>query len=177
MDNNTLRQVLMTDLNTLKRNIDAVSRDVLKTKYKKPYTKLCQGISTNATAYVKSITLSDIRIRKDYQNDVVPLIQNTIDNSGLLRQMSVVLFNKQDIVEFEKLTLVLKQQIQNALKPYYEKHMGLYMPVDNPPNSSKHPEPYCEVNGCIFKDGTWIPLEQVFDRFVIIPSKMKNMAA
>ena len=30
MDNNTLRQALMTDLNTLKRNIDAVSREVLK---------------------------------------------------------------------------------------------------------------------------------------------------
>lgn len=176
MDNNTLRQALMTDLNTLKRNIDAVSRDVLKTKYKKPYTKLCQGISTNATAYVKSITLSDIRIRKDYQNDIVPLIQNTIDNSGLLRQMSVVLFNKQDIVEFEKLTLELKQQIQNALKPYYEKHMGLYMPVDNSKNSSKNPEPYCEVNGCILKDGKWIPLEKTCDRFTILPKNQKCSA-
>ena len=177
MDNNTLRQVLMTDLNTLKRNIDAVSRDVLKTKYKKPYTKLCQGISTNATAYVKSITLSDIRIRKDYQNDVVPLIQNAIDNSGLLRQMSITLFYRQDIVEFEKLALILKQQIQTALKPFYEEHMGLYMPVDNSKNSSKNPEPYCEVNGCILKDGKWIPLEKTCDRFTILPKNQKCSAA
>ena len=177
MDNNTLRQALMTDLNTLKRNIDAVSREVLKSDYKKPYIKLCQNISTNATAYAKSITLSDMRIRKEYQNDVVPLIQNAIDNSSLLRQMSKTLFYRQDIVEFEKLALILKQQIQTALKPFYEEHMGLYMPVDNSKNSSKHPEPYCEVNGCIFKDGTWIPLEKVCDRFMIIPSEKKNMAA
>lgn len=174
MNNNTLRQSLMKDLNTLKRNIDAVSRDVLKTKYKKPYTKLCQGISTNATAYVKGIALSDIRIRKDYQNDVIPLIQNTIDNSGLLRQMSAVLFYKQDIVEFEKLTLELKQQIQNALKPYYEEHMGLYMAVGN---FTKLPEPYCEVNGCILKDGKWIPLEKTCDRFTILPKDQNYSAA
>ena len=177
MDNNTLRQTLMKDLNTLKRNLDAVSREVLKTKYKKPYTKLCQDISTNATAYVKSITLSDIRIRVDYQTEGVPLIQNTIDNSGLLRQMSKALFYRQDIAEFEKLALILKQQIQTALKPFYEEHMGLYMPVDNPKKSSKHPEPYCEVNGCILKDGIWIPLEKVCDRFMIIPNEKKGIAA
>lgn len=174
MDNNTLRQALMKDLNTLKRNIEAVSREVLKSDYKKPYKKLCQNISTNATAYAKSITLSDMRIRKEYQNDVVPLIQNAIDNSGLLRQMSKTLFYRQDIVEFEKLALILKQQIQTELKPFYEKHMGLYMAVGN---STKRPEPYCEVNGCIFKVGTWIPLEKVCDRFMIIPSEKKNMVA
>ena len=177
MDNNTLRQALMTDLNTLKRNIDAVSREVLKTKYKKPYTKLCQGISTNATAYVKGIVLSDVRIRKDYQNDVIPLIQDIIDNSGLLRQMSSALFIRQDITELEKLALILKQQIQTALKPFYEEHMGLYMPVDNSKNLSKHPEPYCEVNGCILIDGIWTPLEKVYDRFMIIPNEKKGIAA
>ena len=174
MDNNTLRQALMTDLNTLKRNIDAVSREVLKTKYKKPYTKLCQGISTNATAYVKGIALSDIRIRKDYQNDVIPLIQDIIDNSGLLRQMSSALFIRQDITELENLALELKQQIQNALRPFYEKHMGLYMAVGN---STKRPEPYCEVNGCILKDGIWIPLEKTCDRFTIFPKDQKHTAA
>ena len=118
MDNNALRQTLIKDLDTLRSNLNIVSREVLKTKYKKPYKKLCLNISTNATAYAKSIVLSDIRIRKDFQNDVVPIIQNTIDNSGLLRQMSKVLFYRQDIVEFEKLALELKLQIQNALKPF-----------------------------------------------------------
>ena len=177
MDNNTLRQTLMKDLDTLRSNLNIVSREVLKTKYKKPYKKLCQDISTNAAAYAKSITLSDIRIRKDFQNDVVPVIQNTIDNSRLLRQMSKVLFYRQDIVEFEKLALELKLQIQNALKPFYEKHMGLYMPVDNIKNPSISSKPYCEVNGCILKDGIWIPLERVYDKFVIVPNNNKRTVA
>lgn len=177
MDNNTLLQALIKDLDTLKRNLAAVSREVLKTKYKKPYTKLCQNISTNATAYVKSITLSDIRIREDFQQEAIPLIQNTIDNSGLLRQMSIALFCKQDIAELDKLALALRQQIHAALKPFYEDHMGLYMPVDNSRKPIKIPELYCEVNGCILRDGTWIPLEKVFDRFMIIPNEKKNTAA
>ena len=53
MDNNILRQALMKDLDTLKRNLKAVPREVLRTKYRKPYTKLCQDISANATAYVR----------------------------------------------------------------------------------------------------------------------------
>ena len=174
MDNNTLRQALMKDLNTLKRNIEAVSREVLKTKYKKPYTKLCQDISTNATAYAKCIALSDIRIRKDYQNDVVPLIQNTIDNSGLLHQMSAALFCKQDITEFEELASDLKIQVQEVLGPFYEKHMGLYMIVGNDSNVTK---PYCEVNGCILKNGIWIPLEKVYDEFMLIPNEKNHIAA
>ena len=177
MDHNTLRQVLIKDLNTLKRNLAAVPREVLKTKYRKPYTKLCQDISTNATAYVKHITLSDIRIRADYQNEGVPLIQNIIDNSGLLHKMSTALFRKQDIAELDQLALALKQQIQDTLKPFYENHMGLYMPVDSSKNPSKLPEPYCEVNGCILRDGIWIPLEKVCNRFMIIPNEKKNTAA
>lgn len=177
MDNNTLRQTLMKDLDTLKRNLNAVPREILKTKYRKPYTKLCQDISTNATAYVKGITLSDIRIRTDYQNDAVSLIQGTIDKSGLLRQMSSALFREQDITKLDRLAFELKQQIQNALKPFYEKHMGLYLPVDHTKNPLKHPKPYCEVNGCILKDGNWIPLEKICDRFMIIPNDRKNAAA
>lgn len=124
MDNNTLRQALIKDLDTLKRNLNAVPREVLKTKYRKPYTKLCQDISKNATAYVKNITLSDIRIRIDYQTECVPLIQNTIDNSGLLRQMSAALYYRQDIAELDKLALELKQHIHAALKPFYENHLS-----------------------------------------------------
>lgn len=177
MDHNTLRQSLIKDLDTLKRNLAAVPREVLKTKYRKPYTKLCQDISTNATAYVKHITLSDIRIRADYQNEGIPLIQNTIDHSGILHQMSAALFRKQDIAELDKLSLALKQQIQDALKPFYEAHMGLYISLESLKNPAVPPEPYCEVNGCILKDGIWVPLEKICDRFILIPNEQKNIAA
>lgn len=177
MDNNTLRQVLIKDLDTLKRNLNAVPREILKTKYRKPYAKLCQDISTNATAYVKNITLSDIRIRVDYQNECIPLIQNIVDNSGLLKKMSTALFTNQDITEFDKLALELKQQIQNVLKPFYDNHMGLYVAIDSAPDLPKLPKPYCEVNGCILKDGVWVPLEKFYDRFILIPNEQKNIAA
>ncbi len=175
MEQNDLRTVLADKLNTLKCNLDFVPREVLKTKYKGGYDKLCGEISSYATAYVKTAVLSDIRIHTDFQRELVPLIQETIDRSGLLRQMSSALFGRQDLAELDRLALELKHRIQNVLEPICRRHMGIYVSMGSPQRSPQ-PLPYCRVNGCLLVNGTWIPVEQTGDKLLIIFSGEQTAA-
>lgn len=159
MEKNELRQTLAVHLETLKRNLDAVPLETLKTKYKKPFDRLCQDIAQAATAYVKSITLRDIRIRKDFFEETRPLIENAIQQSGLLKQISAAAFHRQDLAEIDALALELKNQIDNALKPFYDNHLLLYLTPECFADPPKPPEIYNEASGCISRDGVWIPWE------------------
>ena len=69
MENTELRKALEEYLDLLKRNLAVASLETLKTKYKKPFDELRQNISTTATAYVKQVTLDNIRIRADFMAD------------------------------------------------------------------------------------------------------------
>lgn len=48
-----LREELEKHLDTLRRNLEVVPMDVLKTKYKKPYQELKESICKAATAYAQ----------------------------------------------------------------------------------------------------------------------------
>ena len=51
MERDELRTTLVNHLETLRRNLQVVSMEVLKTKYKKPFDALRQDICKAATAY------------------------------------------------------------------------------------------------------------------------------
>lgn len=159
METDDLRNTLMTHLNTLSRNLAVVSREELKTRYRKPYYALLHDISAAASAYVKEIALADLRIRKEYLQEAVPVINNAIQASGLLKQISESAYRRQDIQEIEQLALTLKKQIEDALIPFYEKHMGLYLSDKCFSATPQAPLLYNHVNGCVMQDGKWIPLE------------------
>lgn len=159
METDVLRNTLLTHLNTLSRNLAVVSREVLRTQYRKPYYVLVKEISTSASAYVKEIALSDLRIRKEYLQEAVPVINNAIQASGLLKQISAAAYKRQDIQEIEQLALALKKQIEDALIPFYEKHMGLYLSDECFSATPQAPLLYNHVSGCVMQDGKWIPLE------------------
>ena len=159
MDKNELRTVLEGHLDTLKRNLAVVSREELKTKYRKPFEELQHNISATATAYVKQATLKNLRIRSDYLDETLPIIQSTIDQSGLLRQISEAAFRRQDMDEVDRLALDLKDRISLALAPFYESHIRLYM-KKTPPGMQPPPAGfYNEATGCIWRDGAWVPME------------------
>lgn len=159
MEKKELRQTLAVHLETLKRNLEAVPLETLKTKYKKPFDKLRQDISLTTSAYVKEITLKDIRIRKDFFEEALPLIENAIQQSGLLKQISAAAFRRQDLAEIDSLAMELKKQIGNALKPFYDNHLCLYLTQECFADPPKPPEIYNEASGCICRNGTWIPWE------------------
>ncbi len=160
METDILRNTLMTHLDTLRRNLAVVSREELRTRYRKPYYALVHDISAAAAAYVKEIALADLRIRKEYLPEVAPVINNAIQASGLLKQISAAAYRRQDIQEIEQLALALKKQIGDALAPFYEKHMGLYLSDECFDPTPQAPLLYNHVNGCIMQDGKWIPLEK-----------------
>ena len=177
MNNSELRKTLEEHLDLLKRNLAVASLEVLKTKYKKPFDELRHNIKSTATAYVKQITLENIRIRADFMDEAQPLIQETIDQSGILKQISAAAFKRQDIEEIDQLALTLKEQIRQALIPFYDKHICLYLDEEcfgNPPNAPKF---YNEASGCMWKNDTWIPAE-VEKGVILLPAqKMPRTAA
>ena len=154
-----LREELSKLLSTLKHNREKVSLDVLKTKYKKGYDTLCAGIRRSASDYARQTALCGIRIHKDYLDEAVSIINDTIAGSGILKQLSRAAFSHQDIEEFESLALTLRERILNGLESLYAKHLGLYITPECLENPDVLPLIYCRANHCIWQDGKWIPLE------------------
>ena len=116
METTTLRNTLITHLDTLRRNLAVVSREELKTRYRKPYDALVQDISDSASAYVKQIALADLCIRQECLPEILPVISNVVQSSGLLKQISAAAYRRQDIREIDQLALTLKKQIEDALR-------------------------------------------------------------
>lgn len=159
MDTESLRKLLADYLDTLRRNLEAVPRHVLKTTYKKPYDALCRDISLTASAYVVRKALNGIRIRKELAAEAGQLITTAIRQSGLNRQISAAAFKRQDISEIDSLAPALRTLAMNALTPLYNRHRGLYISSECLTNPSSHaPELYNDANGCVLRDNKWIPL-------------------
>lgn len=148
-------------LQTLKNNRDKVPLQVLKSKYKTGYDALCKKISHTASEYAKQVSLHDIRIHKDYLEEGVSIINQSIEASGLLKELSKAAFLRQDITEFTSLAEKLRGIILESLDPFYGKHTGLYLTAECLENPEILPEIYCLANGCIWRDGQWIPLERI----------------
>lgn len=161
MSDEELRAELAKHLDTLRRNLEVVSVSVLKTKYRKPYEVLCQDICKAATAYTKQIALQGFRIRKEYFPLALPIIQSAIDQSGLLKLISIAAFRNQNIQEIDKLAVSLRNHIQASLEPFYTPYLYLYVTEECFCDPPKKPEIYNYANGCIWVDGVWTPFDDV----------------
>lgn len=147
-------------LNTLKTNRDKVPLNILKTKYKKGYEELRRNIRNTTTEYVKQVALHGIRIHKDYVDECIAIIDKSLQESELLKEISKAAFCKQSITEITTLALKLRKTILEALDPFYGRHTFLYITPECLEEPDKLPEFYCFANRCIWKDGQWIPFEQ-----------------
>lgn len=176
MESTELRKTLENYLNLLKRNLAVVSLEVLKTRYKKPFDELRQNISSTTTNYVKQITLENIRIHTDFMDEAQPLIQSVIDQSDILKQISAAAFKRQDIAEIDQLALTLKEQIYQALIPFYDRHICLYLDDECFGNPPKAPKFYNVASGCMWKNNTWIPTE-VEKGVILLPAQDKPRTA
>lgn len=61
MERDELRTTLVNHLETLRRNLQVVSMEVLKTKYKKPFDVLRQDICKAATAYTRFLVFDGMQ--------------------------------------------------------------------------------------------------------------------
>lgn len=159
MEREKMRALLVTHLDTLRRNLEVVPIEVLKTKYEKPYKALAKDICTAASEYTRELALSGLRLKTSYFNDAKTYIDTAIQNTTKLKEISQAAFKRQDIEEIEKLALELRQEILDALHPFFLQHLCLYLAADCFEIPGKMPELYNDVNGCIWKDGAWLPFD------------------
>lgn len=166
-DSQLLREELKQLLLKLKRNRDKVPLEVLKTKYKAGYQALCRSISQNASDYLKQITLSGFRVRKEYADEVIAAVNQAIADSGILRQLSKAAFAEQDINKFDALAGQLKELIGKSMEALYTKHLALYITPEclqsmtgtSADQPAALPYIYCLVNDCILEGENWVPVE------------------
>ena len=178
MERDELRTTLVNHLETLRRNLQIVSMEVLKTKYKKPFDALRQDICKAATAYTRFLVFDGMRINHKNVDEAVPYIDTAVKQTKRLKQISDAAFQRQDIDEIESLALALRKEIEAALQPFYMGHMCLYVTpecFDDPP---KTPEVYNDATACVWRDGTWQLLEDTSKGFLLfVQSKSKEEAA
>lgn len=168
MERDELRTTLVNHLETLRRNLQVVSMEVLKTKYKKPFDALRQDICKAATAYTRFLVFDGMRIKHKYFDEAVPYIDAAVKQTKRLKQISDAAFQRQDIDEIESLALALRKEIDAALQPFYMGHMCLYVT----------PEVYNDATACVWRDGTWQLLEDTSKGFLLfVQSKSKEEAA
>lgn len=103
MERDELRTTLVNHLETLRRNLQVVSMEVLKTKYKKPFDALRQDICKAATAYTRFLVFDGMRIKHKYFDEAVPYIDTAVKQTKRLKQISDAAFQRQDIDEIESL--------------------------------------------------------------------------
>lgn len=157
----SLRSKLTSLLLTLKKNRENVPLDILKTKYQKGYTALCQDIRLNAEEYAKYAVLHDIHIAKPYVEEGVAIINQTIQASGILKELSKAAFLHQNITEFELHLETLRVKIMDSLEPLYKAHLGLYITKECLENPEVPPLIYCSVNDSVLLQDKWVPLEEL----------------
>ena len=166
-DSGLLRGELEQLLHKLKDNRDRVPLEVLKTRYRAAYQALCRDISRKASDYLKQVTLSGFRVRKEYAGEAAAVVNKAIADSGLLKQLSRAAFKEQDIDRFDALAGELKDLVGNCMEIFYAGHLGLYITpecIQGLAGTSAGqlvplPHIYCLANGCILQDGDWVPAE------------------
>ena len=94
-----LREELEKHLDTLRRNLEVVPMDVLKTKYKKPYQELKESICKAATAYTRHVSLGGIRIKQKYGDEATSYANEAVKDSQCLKRISEAAFDRQDMNE------------------------------------------------------------------------------
>ena len=70
----------------------------------------------------------------------------------------------------DQLALTLKEQIHQALIPFYDKHICLYLDDECFGKPPKAPKFYNEASGCMWKNNTWIPAE-VEKGVILLPAQ------
>ena len=159
MEREKLRAALAAHLDTLRRNLEVVSIEELKTKYQKPYEALANDIRAAATAYTRHLALSDIRLKAKYFEEARPYIDTAVQNTTALKAISQAAFKRQDIEEIERLALSLRQEILDALHPFYLQHLCLYLTPECFEKPGRMPELYNDATGSIWRDGAWQPFD------------------
>lgn len=154
-----MRSQLLSLLGTLQANREKVPLYTLKTRYKKGYDDLCQRLRCCASEYARQLTLSGIRIHRDYLEESVSRVEHLIKTSGILKELSCDIYKAWDMDAFERHCSQFRMALLTEMDHFYREYPGIYITKECLENLDTLPLPYSPVNHCVFVNDTWIPLE------------------
>ena len=156
-----LREDLEFHLDTLRRNLEAVSMEDLKTKYAKPFKELKDSICKAATEYTKYISLNGIRIKSHYGDNAIKYINEAIKDTPYLKKISEAAFERQDMEEIAALAKQLREVVLQSLYVFSLPLLGVYVPTECMKDYHILPEIYNDVTSQVLRDGEWQLAEHI----------------
>lgn len=109
-------------LQSLRANKEKVPEELLMTKYKRSYERLKRKIRELAEEYASIYVLYGIRFQKEDIRKLASAINRTIRRSGIMPQISVALYEHQDMDEMKTLLNSLEKLVWNAAIPYMKSY-------------------------------------------------------
>lgn len=162
-----LRQELEKYLDTLLRNLAVVSKEELKTKYKKPYQELKDNICKAATAYTRHIALGGILIKQKYDEEVNRYVSEVSKSTQCLTKISEAAFERQDMDEITVLARQFREEIEQHLHVFYLQHMKLFISQECLGDHHQVPEIYNDATAQVWRNGEWLHMENTSDGILL----------
>lgn len=156
-----LREDLEFHLDTLRRNLEAVSLEDLKAKYAKPFKDLKDNICKTATAYTQYISLGGIRVKSRYGDEAVKYINEAIKDTPYLKKISEAAFERQDMDEIAALARQLREVVLQSLHVFSLPLFCLYVPTECMNDYHTPPEIYNDVTSQVLRNGEWQLAEHI----------------
>ena len=115
-----LRLELEVLLKRLKRNLDQVGVEVLKSAYRKGYGELLREIQAKAETYMKEAVFNGMGgyFCRDEVPDLCRELNGVVNEAGVKHQLSVALFQEPDMGKVEGLVQMIRERVQRIVLEY-----------------------------------------------------------
>lgn len=117
-------------LETLRKNDEKVPKELLRTKYKKPYRELKESIKEVADRMLNGRIREGIVIKTDEAGQVlIKQIQTTLDekrNAGTGKELCRTLYKEYSVEKFLQAVEEIRIAVWNLWIPYWQQHCCLY---------------------------------------------------
>lgn len=141
-------------LSLLKKNRDHVPREILRTRYHDAYYQLLSQINEAARAFVTAILTDRLVINPNVSmEEQIAVINQTIQDSGLIKEMSHCMGTEYDAAILHRLALNLRKQVELALWPYINQETCLVADIDD---LEKTPVIYNTLTRQVWENGAWV---------------------
>lgn len=112
VDMNKYRELLQC----LKKNKENVSRDLLLTKYEKPYNALRMEIADMTIRIMKDIALFGWKVERDEAPEVYAIVNSVITESGVMQEVSQAVYQEQNVDKVLDCAQLLRILISQKMK-------------------------------------------------------------
>lgn len=115
-----LRIELEVLLKRLKRNLDQVGAETLKTTYRKGYRQLLTEIQRKAETYIKEVVFEGMGgyFCKDEVSSLFRELNGVVNEAGTKHQLSLALFKEPDMGKVESLAQMIRERVQQVVLGY-----------------------------------------------------------